>query len=234
MEWLRVENIKRKIDKIAFNEIKTMKISEPFTKFIGGKPMKDSIEDIYSKLNDLELVSAYGKWLEELKKRKLIRTNNVIGELGESIAIKIYCSTPRLPRLQAAPIGTQNIDAISSTGNRYSIKSTTGKVTGVFYGLNEPDSEEEERVKFEFVIVVIFSKEYEVKALYEIDWHTFLKHRKWHSRMRAWNLSINRALVADATIIFSGPEPTPISETIKTTKKTLLKKTDTAKNNQDD
>lgn len=168
--------------------------------------MKRDIEEVYAKLNDLELVGAYGKWLTELKKRELIRTNNVVGELGESLAIKIYREIPKLPRLQAAPVGTQNIDAISTEGKRYSIKSTTGKVTGVFYGLNEPGSTIVEPVKFEFVIIVIFSKDYELKAIYELDWPTFLKHRKWHSRMRAWNLSVNKALVADATTIFSIPE----------------------------
>ncbi|ETT82259.1 hypothetical protein MKZ08_06660 [Viridibacillus sp. FSL R5-0477] len=164
--------------------------------------MKKSIKEIYESLNDIELVNAYGVWLDELKKRGLIRTNNVVGELGESIAIKYYCDTPRLPRLQAAPIGTQNIDAISTEGNRYSIKSTTGKVTGVFYGLNEPNDEREEQVKFEFVILVVFSKQYELQAIYEIDWNMFLKHRKWHSRMRAWNLSINKHLIGDAKVVF--------------------------------
>lgn len=175
--------------------------------------MKREIEEVYAKLNDLELIGAYGKWLMELKKRGLIRTNNVVGELGESLAVKIYRETLKLPRLQAAPVGTQNIDAISTEGKRYSIKSTTGKVTGVFYGLNEPGSVEVEPVKFEFVIIVIFSRDYELKAIYEIDWPTFLKHRKWHSRMRAWNLSVNKALVADATMIFSIPEFTVIPNT---------------------
>lgn len=182
------------------------------------------IEDIYSELNDLDLVRAYGKWLEELKKRKLIRTNNVIGELGESIAIKFYCSTPKLPKLQAAPIGTQNIDAISSEGNRYSIKTTTGKVTGVFYGLNEPDSTGEEHIKFEFVIVVIFSKYYDLQAIYEIDWFTFLKHRKWHSRMRAWNLSVNKALINDATTIFVSSEPNTILDAVNSPVKEIKRK----------
>lgn len=164
--------------------------------------MVKNIKEIFAGLNDMELINSYGVWLNELKERKLIRTNNVVGELGESIAIKYYCQTPHLPRLQAAPIGTQNVDALSSEGNRYSIKTTTGKVTGVFYGLNEPESEEDEKVKFEYVIIVLFNKQFELQAIYEIDWKTFLKHRKWHSRMRAWNLSVNKDLINDAKKIF--------------------------------
>ena len=34
-----------------------------------------------------------------------------------------------------APVGTENIDAISRKGDRYSIKSTSSNTTGVFYGL---------------------------------------------------------------------------------------------------
>ncbi|MGO1058535.1 hypothetical protein ACTL32_05300 [Planococcus sp. FY231025] len=164
--------------------------------------MNKKINETLMDLNDLELISVYGIWLKELKQRNLIRTNNVIGELGESIAINLYRSTPNLPRLQAAPIGTQNIDAISSEGNRYSIKATTGKVTGVFFGLFEPNAEGIEPQKFEYVIIVVFTKELELKAIYEIDWQNFLKHRKWHSRVRAWNLTVTKALKNDAKIIF--------------------------------
>lgn len=47
-----------------------------------------------------------------------------------------------MPNLQAAPAGTQNIDAISRNGERYSVKSSSGNLTGVFYGLNDPNSKD--------------------------------------------------------------------------------------------
>ena len=86
--------------------------------------------------NDLWLLFAESKF--ELKERNLIRTSNVVGERGEQIAIDFYSNTPNLPKLQAAPESTQNIDAISINGERYSVKTITipGKTTGVFYGLN--------------------------------------------------------------------------------------------------
>lgn len=165
--------------------------------------MLDDLKRIFEELDDFDLIKVYGMWLKELKKRKMIRTNNVVGELGEYLAIKYYCETPGLPKLQAAPTGTQNIDAISIQGERYSIKATTGNVTGVFYGLNDPDSEEEEKQKFEYVILVIFNKDLSLKAIYELDWDGFMKHKRWHSRMRAWNLSINQSLIADCKVIFT-------------------------------
>ncbi|BDC60694.1 MULTISPECIES: hypothetical protein [Bacillus] len=91
--------------------------------------------DLISKLSDDDLIKAYGEVIKEFKKRGIIRSKNLLGDLGEYLAINQYCSTIGLPNLQPAPIGTKNIDAISVKGERYSIKSTTGKVTGVFTDL---------------------------------------------------------------------------------------------------
>ncbi|MFC5647823.1 hypothetical protein ACFPYJ_01570 [Paenibacillus solisilvae] len=162
------------------------------------------IFSIFKEMKESELVEVYGVWLSELKKRGIIRTNNVIGELGEYLVIKHYNKTTRLPKLQAAPTGTQNIDAISINGDRYSIKATSGKVTGVFYGLNEPNSIEEEKQKFEYVIIAIFDKNLTLNAIYQMNWKTFLKHKRWHSRMRAWNLSITQSLLKDCDFIYEG------------------------------
>ncbi len=94
--------------------------------------------------------------IKELKRRKVIRTNNIVGELGEYLAIEIYNSKPGLPNLSPAPVGTENIDAISRKGDRYSIKSTSNNTTGVFYGLEEPVSNIPDNQKFEYVIVCKF------------------------------------------------------------------------------
>lgn len=54
------------------------------------------------KLDDLELTLLYSSLLKELKHRGIIRTNNVVGELGEYLAINFYNKTKGLPKLQAA------------------------------------------------------------------------------------------------------------------------------------
>ena len=66
-----------------------------------------------SNLKDKELIALYSDLIGELKSRRIIRTKNLLGDLGEHLAIDHYNSTPGLPNLQAAPPGTQNIDAIS-------------------------------------------------------------------------------------------------------------------------
>ncbi len=164
--------------------------------------MKDKVEGLFKEMDDYDLVEVYGKWLNELKSRRMIRTNNVVGELGEYLAIKYYQDTAGLPKLQAAPTGTQNIDAISINGDRYSIKSTTGNITGVFYGFNDPEREELDKQKFEYVILVSFNKDFTLNAIYELEWEGFIKYKRWHKRMRAWNLSITKDLINSSRIIY--------------------------------
>lgn len=149
-----------------------------------------------------QLIELYSLVIKELKEREIIRSKNVVGDLGEYIAINYYSKTKGLPKLQPAPPGTKNIDAISINGDRYSIKATTGNVTGVFYGLNGPGSEESEIQKFEYVIVVMFSEDLTLKRIIEIDWNLFLSLKKWHSRMRAWNLLINKEVLEKSKVVY--------------------------------
>ena len=86
-------------------------------------------------LDNDELISLYPKLLKELKRREIIRTNNLIGELGEFIAASEYKKNSQLPQLQLNLKSTKNVDAISIKGERYAIKSTSGKGTGVFASL---------------------------------------------------------------------------------------------------
>lgn len=154
-------------------------------------------------LNNEELWLGYSDIQQELRKRGLARTNNMVGERGEFLAIETYNSTSGLPNLQAAPEGTQNVDALSRKGERYSIKtiSEPGSTTGVFYGMGEKDDKEVTEKKFEYVIIVQLYKNYRPKRIIELTWIQFLKFKRWHSTMRAWNLNVTKSLLSDAKII---------------------------------
>lgn len=158
-----------------------------------------------NQLNNEELWLAYGEIQQELKRRGLVRTNNMVGERGEFLAIETYNSIPTLPKLQAAPEGTQNVDALSRKGERYSIKTVSepGSTTGVFYGCGEKDTATAPEKKFEYVIIVQIHKSYEPKRIIELTWDQFLKFRRWHSTMRAWNLSITKTVLLEGKIIIS-------------------------------
>lgn len=153
-------------------------------------------------LSDTDLIMTYGAVIQERKTRGIIRSKNVLGDLGEHLAINHYSQTKGLPRLQMAPPATKNIDAISVNGDRYSIKSTTGSVTSVFYGMNPPDFKGVEQQKFEYVIIVLFDDNYQLKRINELTWGEFLRYRRWHSRMSAWNLGVSKEMLKETRTIF--------------------------------
>jgi len=145
----------------------------------------------------------YSQTTKELKKREIVRTKNITGELGEYIAVDFYRKTTALPNLQFAPPSTENIDAISTKGERYSIKTITNNgSTGVFYGLPPLKSDEQPIQKFEYVIIVKLTDDFELERILELTWDEFLKHKKWHSRMKAWNLSYTNKLINSVKTIY--------------------------------
>ncbi len=162
------------------------------------------LENHISQLDDDSLWLSYGLTIKELKKRKLIRTRNIAGERGEQLAIELYGSIPGEPNLQAAPEGTQNVDALSRKGERYAIKTVTapGRTTGVFYGLNPPGDEGVESKKFEYLIIVIIDELYAPIKLIECSWDIFLNYKKWHKTMRAWNITITAKLEKESRIVY--------------------------------
>lgn len=126
-----------------------------------------------------------------------------MGDLGEYLAIEHFNRTPGMSNLQAAPAGTQNIDAISRNGERYSIKSTTGNLTGVFYGLEPLNSTNTDKQKFEFVLIVKFDNDYQLEKIIQLDWDMFLKYKRWHKTMNAWNISITKSLLDEAEVLYA-------------------------------
>lgn len=149
-------------------------------------------------LSDENLIALYPKWIEELKARQIVRTNNIVGELGEYMAISYYNKTARRPKLIPAPISTKGIDAISNKGERYSIKTTTTKTTGAFYGIDTFENK-----LFEKLIIVELDKNYVLKRILETDWETFFEYKHWHKTIRAYNLSITKEFLTKVEIVYS-------------------------------
>ena len=112
----------------------------------------------FSKFNNSELMKIYGDLLQEMKVKGLIRSKNVVGDIGEYFVIEYFNKTKNLPKLQAAPPSTKNIDAISTDGERYSIKCTTTHTTGTFWGLLQDIKINDIKPLFEYVIVFQFDE----------------------------------------------------------------------------
>lgn len=155
-----------------------------------------------SSLGNTELIKLYSEILDTLKERGVIRTKNLIGDIGEYLAIDYFNKTSGKSNLQYAPAGTKNIDAISRNGDRYSIKSTSSNLTGVFYGLEKPNSKKKDSQKFEYLLIVQFKGNFKLKRIVELSWEKFIFYKKWHSTMNAWNISITKKLLVEANILF--------------------------------
>ncbi len=144
-----------------------------------------------SDLTDKELIDLYPSILKELKSRGIIRTNNLVGELGEYLAANAYQKNPKLPNLQLNLKSTKNIDATSQKGERYAIKATSGNGTGVFASL---PTEEDGKVYFEYLVLVCFKKDYTLESIYELTWEQFISFRRMKPPENKWNLPITEAV----------------------------------------
>jgi len=113
--------------------------------------------------------------------------------MGEQLAIEYFNRTPGCPNLILAPPGTQNVDALSRRGDRYSIKTIcNAKKTGTVY----PDQDDSNKQLFEYMLVVKMNKDWSLDEIYEFDWKTFSSCRSWDKRMNAWYIGISRKTLA--------------------------------------
>jgi hypothetical protein len=164
------------------------------------------ISDDLNKLSVEELWALYGSIHDRLKELGQIRSRNITGDRGEQLAIETYGRIKGLPKLQMAPPSTKNIDAISVKGERYSIKTITlpNKTTGVFHGYGTPDNPIKDK-KFEYLIVVVVNS-YQPELVLELTWEDFYDLKRWHSTMRAYNISLTKAVLDKAKIVYERNE----------------------------
>lgn len=122
-----------------------------------------------------------------------------VGAIGEHLVIDYMRQTRGLPKLQQAPRGTKNVDALSRNGDRYSIKTICdGKKTGTVY----PDSDDKDRQLFEFMLIVMLDKDWELTTIYQLPWKLFVELRSWDKRMNAWYVAVSRRVFDAATVLY--------------------------------
>lgn len=145
-------------------------------------------------LTDLDLLRLRAQVAAELKRRGLASN---VGQVAESLALAFYNGTPGRPNLQPAPTGTQNVDALSRRGNRYSIKGVLdARKTGTIY----PDRDDREKQLFEYLLIVRIDPDWQLIGIHEFDWKTFCDVRSWDSRMNAWYVGLAAKTLARATL----------------------------------
>ena len=155
------------------------------------------------KVEDLaQLISPNSKAYRELKKRGILRTKNVVGELGEYYAIEFYNSKDNLPELTQAEAGLKNVNAFSSSGEKFSIKSVTSRkgTTGSFW---DPLAIQNNERQFDFLIISILDDNYLLDLLIELSWDEFMQHKRFNKRMNSYNISLTSKLIESVQIQYS-------------------------------
>tara|TARA_Y100000768_G_C23835301_1_gene613413 strand:+ start:367 stop:879 length:513 start_codon:yes stop_codon:yes gene_type:complete len=157
----------------------------------------------------LKLISPSSDVIQELRARGVLRTKNIVGEVGEYYAIKfynkidtnIYASSKKLPNLTPAGVTTKNVDALSRDGKIYSIKcvSSANGTTGSFWN---PDGIRNNEKTFDYLVIVILDEEYGVDKMLELSWDDFMKHKSYNSRMNNYNISITKKLTEKFKVIY--------------------------------
>ena len=158
----------------------------------------------YKKLNTQELarlLSPSSDAYLELKERGVLRTKNVVGELGEHYAIEFYNNNPKLPNLSFAPPGVQNVDALSRNGEIYSIKAVSSRkgTTGSFW---DPESIMRNEQKFHYLLIVILDNSYSLDMILELTWVDFFKYKRFNKRMNNFNISLTNQLIDSVKLIY--------------------------------
>jgi hypothetical protein len=153
-------------------------------------------------INELaKLISPSSDAYVELKERGVLRTKNVVGELGEHYAVDFYNNSPKLPNLSFAPPGVQNIDALSRNGEIYSIKTVSSRrgTTGSFW---DPQSIIRNEQKFHYLLIVIIDNSYSLDMILELTWDDFFEYKKFNKRMNNFNISLTNKLINSVKLIY--------------------------------
>ena len=149
-----------------------------------------------------ELLFIYSNIIAELKRRDILRTTNLIGEVGEHLAVEKLNSINAQNNIVLASPGTEGYDTFDCQTNiRYSIKAVTRKTTSVVRGLEPPGSNNEDIKLFDYMVIVKFNKDnYMLEQIYMFDWETFVSYKGWHSRSNGWQISLTSRFVNDNNV----------------------------------
>jgi hypothetical protein len=146
---------------------------------------------------DAELVLLRAALDKEMRRRGVAFS---VGEVGESLAVEHFRKTAGLPKLQLAPKGTKNVDALSRNGDRFSIKTIcNAKKTGTIY----PESGDRNKRLFEFLLLVRLDENWSLASIHQFSWEQFVEVRSWDKRMNAWYVAVSARALGKATCICS-------------------------------
>lgn len=144
------------------------------------------------KLSTQELLISFSNILDELKSRDVLRTrNNPVGDYGEWIVSKKL-------NLLLACNSTEGYDAIDVNGLKFQIKCrrqdkpNKSKQLGTIRDL--------ENKKFDFLIGLIFTKDFQVVEAYKIPHSIIGNYAKYKTRINGHVLRLRGDLIKDPAV----------------------------------
>lgn len=147
-------------------------------------------------MSDDELVLLRAGLDAEMRKRNIAFS---VGSVGERLVIDYFRKTSGLHKLQAAPRGTKNVDALSRNGDRYSIKTVcNAKKTGTIY----PDADDRDKQLFEHILIAKLAEDWSLESIHQLGWNDFVKIRSWDKRMNAWYVGISARTLGVSKLIY--------------------------------
>jgi len=153
-------------------------------------------------VSNKDLIVAYGHVLGAMRKRGIIRTKNVVGDLGESYAELEFSGRNDLPSLKLVPTNEKDIDAIDAEGKSYSIKSASKSSAKRTSAMHLERTHKEDDKRFDYLLVVVLEDSMELSAIYQFSWDQFWKLKSWSEPQKAWFLSLAKKNLAIAQKIF--------------------------------
>jgi hypothetical protein len=153
-------------------------------------------------VSNKDLIVAYGHVLGAMRKRGIIRTKNVVGDLGESYAELEFSGRNDLPSLKLVPTNEKDIDAVDAEGKNYSIKSASKSSAKRTSAMHLERAHKEDDKRFDYLLIVVLEDSMELSAIYQFSWDQFWKLKSWSEPQKAWFLSLAKKNLDIAKKIF--------------------------------
>lgn len=146
-------------------------------------------------ITDEEIIRGFATLLGAMRARKIIRTRNVVGDLGERYAVNAYSSHKAKHPILLTQTNTADIDAIDSAGRSYSIKAVSPSSTRTSAFHLSKDGIESEKA-FDYLVVVRVDDFMSPSDIIEFTWTQFWARKKWNGRQKAWFLPLTKAVLS--------------------------------------
>ena len=152
-------------------------------------------------ISDAELISGFATLMAAMRTRGIIRTKNVVGELGEWYAKHIYSTYgPRGP-IFLLEKNKKDVDAKDASGAIYSIKaaSLSSSRTSAFHF--SKDHVASYRI-FDYLVFVRVDDSLQLQCVYEFSWDKFWSLKRWNVRQKAWFLPLTKLVFESGFRVF--------------------------------